>query len=469
MSTAIVWFRRDLRLGDNPALDAALRSADRVVPVFVLDPDDPETQGGASRWWLAHSLASLSEALAQRGSCMVLRRGDPLTELRAVVAATGADSVHWNRRYSPAAVAGDARVKTALRADGLVTHSHKGSLLAEPWEVRTKADAPFRVYTPFWRALRQQLEIDAPLTAPDRVPTTPGLDAGLDLSALALLPAIDWASGIAAAWAPGEAGARERLGTFLDERIDGYSEGRDQPGIDGVSRLSPHLARGEISPRSVWHATVVASEGRALEGAGSAHRFLQEIVWREFGYHILFNFPHTVSEPMQPHFAAFPWRAASDYADDLARWRRGMTGIPIVDAGMRQLWATGWMHNRVRMIVASLLVKNLLIPWWEGADHFMDTLVDADLASNTMGWQWVAGSGADAAPYFRIFNPVTQGERFDADGSYVRRWVPEVAGLPDAVIHHPWDAGGAQGYPAPIVDLKGSRQRALDALRATRG
>jgi deoxyribodipyrimidine photo-lyase len=470
---SIVWFRQDLRLTDNPALSAAAAQG-RVVPVFIWSPEEEGawTPGSASRWWLHQSLRSLAESLARLGSRLVLRRGSALPTLLELVRQTGAQAVYWNRRYEPAIVQRDATVKEQLRAAGLHVESYNASLLFEPWQIRNKQDRPFQVYTPFWNACRSFAPLpDKPLPAPLRLPAPDGLNdlPSLSLDALQLEPTIDWAAAMRRYWQPGEEGATRRLEAFLAQPIDAYDTARDRPDLDGTSSLSPHLHFGEISPRTIWHR--ICPVGRATEVRGGREVYLKELVWREFAYHLLYHFPHTTDQPLRSEYAAFPYR--TDPAG-LRAWQRGQTGYPMVDAGMRQLWQLGWMHNRVRMIVASFLVKHQLLPWQAGARWFWDTLVDADLASNTLGWQWVAGCGADAAPYFRIFNPVSQGEKFDPQGDYVRRWVPELARLPTKYLHKPWeapacvlsDAGVRLGetYPAPIVDHATARERALAAL-----
>lgn len=474
----IVWFRLDLRLSDNPALAAACAEGGPILPLYVDDPAAEGTwaPGAASRWWLHHSLASLDADLRRRGSQLLVARGSADTVLHTLARKTGAVAVHWNRRYEPAVIARDRRIKEDLRAAGLNAHSHNGALLCEPWEVRTKTGGPYQVFTPFWRACAERLPPPPPLPAPERLEPVPPNLPSLRLEELALLPRIDWAAGMRAAWNPGEAGAKARLADFLERHVARYAHQRDIPGEPWTSRLSPHLHFGEISPRQVWAAVQSAAEWGAAPGAaGSIETYLREIGWREFGYHLLYHFPHTTDLPLRAGFAAFPWQ---DDADLRHAWQRGRTGYPIVDAGMRELWATGWMHNRVRMIAASFLVKDLLISWRAGAEWFWDTLVDADLASNTLGWQWTAGCGADAAPYFRVFHPVLQGEKFDPHGAYVRRWIPELRGLPDAVVHRPWSADAAtlraagvelgRDYPLPIVDHGAARARALDAFALSR-
>ncbi len=462
MNTAIVWFRRDLRLSDNPALVAAAEEADAVIPVYIWSPEDEGewAPGGAQRWWLHRSLAALGQVLEDRGSRLIIRRGPAREALAGLVAETGAGGVFWNRLYDPALVERDTRIKSDLAGAGVEARSFKAGVLFEPREIRTGQGGPYRVFTPFWRACQKHPEPAAPLKPPSHLPAPADWPSGHAVEALGLLPDIPWHESLEAAWTPGESGAHGRLGAFVQHGLIGYGEDRDRPDREGVSRLSPYLHHGELSPRQAWHA-VAAQRGEAPEKDVEA--WLRELGWREFAHHVLFHFPRTPSEPMHEKYAAFPWR--EDHEEMLEAWRRGRTGIPVVDAGMRQLWSTGWMHNRVRMIVASLLVKNIRAPWQAGARWFWDTLVDADLASNTMGWQWSAGCGADAAPYFRIFNPVTQGEKFDPEGKYVKRWVPELGDVPAKYVHRPWERP-PPGYPAPVVDLKSSREEALAALKS---
>jgi len=470
---AVVWFRRDLRLHDQPALEAALREADEIVPVYIHAPDEEAAwaPGGASRWWLHHSLASLAQALQGRHGRLNLLPGPSLKALLEIIEATGAQSVHWTRLYEPAVIERDRQIKAALRERGIEAHSHAAALIAEPWTVKTQAGQAYRVFTPYWRALAERLEARAPAPLAAQLPCRQ-LSASLPLDSLRLLPKIRWDSGMAERWTPGEGGARALLRRFGDEAVQGYAQERDVPALRATSELSPHLHFGEISPRQVLYSLRRALEGSGASAGEGLGSFERELVWREFAHHLLFHFPHTAEAPLNGRFAAFPWRRPQDYEQDLRAWQRGRTGIPLVDAGMRQLWTTGWMHNRVRLVVASFLTKNLLIPWQEGARWFWDTLVDASLASNTMNWQWVAGSGADAAPYFRIFNPVTQGEKFDPQGDYIRRWVPELASVDVRHLHAPWRQSAwlaRTGYPPPIVDLAASRQRALDAYERVRG
>ena len=474
-SPCLVWFRQDLRLADNPALAAACATRAPVLPVFVLDDDTPGDwkPGAASRWWLHHSLAALGDDLARRGAPLVLRRGRAEAAIPALVAETGARAVYWNRCYEPAAIARDTRLKAALTGAGVGAESFNSALLCEPWALKTGAGGAFKVYTPFWRALRSSIAVDTPAPAPKSIVAPKGLPDSDALNDWNLRPTRpDWAGGLRDVWTPGEAGARARLDGFLDATLRGYATARDRPDQTGTSRLSPHLHWGEIGPRQVW-AAVAAFAAAHPAVAADADKFLAEIGWREFAHHLLFHSPQLPEQNWKASFDAFAW------ADDEAAinsWQSGQTGYPIVDAGMRELWATGWMHNRVRMIAASFLVKDLLIHWRRGEDWFWDTLVDADLANNAAGWQWVAGSGADASPYFRIFNPVIQGQRFDPTGAYVRRWIPELAALPDRYIHAPWTAPAdtaarahvrlGETYPHPIVDHARARQRALDAYKS---
>ncbi len=478
MSATLLWFRLDLRLADHQALTAALARGLPVVPVFIWAPEEeaPWAPGAASRWWLHQSLARLTAALKGRGSDLVLRRGPSLPALTALARETGADRVHCSRRVEPAALARDAAVASGLAAEGLALESFGGVTLFEPGDVRTRAGGPYQVFTPFWKACRARPAPAQVLPAPRSIPAPDRWPASAPLASLGLEPAVDWAAGLRAAWTPGEAGASERLASFLLEGASEYPAGRDRMDSPATSRLSPHLHFGEISARQVFHAArALEAQGGMPGAARGAEKFLSELGWREFAHHLLVHFPATTDAPLRPEFARFPWR--TDTAG-LRAWQRGRTGFPVVDAGMRELWSCGWMHNRARMIVASFLVKDLLLPWQAGARWFWDTLVDADLASNTLGWQWVAGCGADAAPYFRVFNPVSQGRKFDGAGHYVRRWVPELARLDAGAIHAPWEAlpmelaaagvSLGDGYPMPMVDHAEARERALAALASIR-
>lgn len=469
---SIVWFRQDLRLDDNPALRAAVERGGAVVPVFLWSPEEEDrwAPASASRWWLHQSLRVLNAELKNRGSGLVLRHGPAETALRDLIRETGAEAVFWNRRYEPALIRRDTALKNTLKKENIHAESFNGGLLVEPWEVETKQARPFQVFTAFWKTAAPLCDGCQPQPAPAKLPATRPWPASVDLDSFGLEPKIDWAAGIREAWEPGCIGARKRLDDFIERGAAHYDAGRDRPDHDGTSRLSPHLHFGEISPRRVWQA-VMGRAGSLAKLARGREVYLKELGWREFAHHLLYHFPHTADAPLREQFADFPWEYDRK---GLKAWQRGQTGYPIVDAGMRQLWHTGWMHNRVRMIVASFLTKDLRIAWQTGAKWFWDTLVDADLANNTLGWQWTAGCGADAAPYFRIFNPVTQGEKFDPDGRYVRRWVPELSGLPAKWIHAPWTApAGVLGtagielgmdYPEPIVDHAEARRLALEAF-----
>jgi deoxyribodipyrimidine photo-lyase len=461
---ALLWLRRDLRLQDNPALAAAAATGAAVIPVFI---DDEPKLGGAARWWRGRSLAALGAAFDAIGSRLTLRQGDALDHLMSLIDETGARDLHFNRRFEPAGLADDARIVTELRARGIEVHEHGGNRLHQPWALKTLKGDPFRVFTPFWRRLAESYE--APprhaqprrLAAPDRWPRSGTLD---DLQVTA-----PWSTGMAAHWRPGEAGALALMDQ-VKAKLPDYGANRDRPDRSGTSRLSPHLAWGEISVHEIWRRL-------ATEGDPAQNGFLRELGWRDFNTHLLYHFPKLPTRNWNAQFDRFPFETS---ADTLTAWQQGLTGFPIVDAGMRELWQTGWMHNRVRMIVASFLIKDLLTDWRTGQAWFWDTLVDAELAQNAGNWQWVAGSGADAAPYFRVFNPTTQSLKFDPDGAYIRKWVPELAGLPTKFIHDPASAplevlrgaGLALGrdYPRPIVDHAVARQRALAIYKSvTRG
>jgi deoxyribodipyrimidine photo-lyase len=459
MSTSILWFRRDLRLTDNPALTKALETAQNLIPVYIVAPEEEGAWaiGSASRWWLHHSLAALDHALQRLGSRLLILHGPSLSALRQLIQTSGAQQVYWNRLYEPAAIARDTQIKKALQADGLTVASFNSRLLHEPWTMTRGKDQPYKVFTPYWKALLKQGLGQPVLPTPKSLPPLPEGLNGLNLDSLGLLPKIPWDVGFRPIWQPGEAGALARLDHFIEQAARHYSDERDRPDHDGTSQLAPYLHFGEIGPNQI-----IAKLQTQLAGVVGAECYSRQLCWREFAYHLLFHFPHTTDEPLDPRFRSFGWNEPDPKL--LRAWQQGQTGIPLVDAGMRQLWQTGWMHNRVRMVVASFLVKNLRMHWLEGARWFWDTLVDADLANNTLGWQWVAGCGADAAPYFRVFNPMLQGERFDPNGDYVRRWVPELAHLPAKLIHQPGQVS-SRAYPAPIVDLKASREVALAAFK----
>ena len=465
---SVVWFRRDLRLADNAALlDAAKNNA--VIPVFVWSPKEEEDagHGAASRWWLHHSLLRLQAALEAKGSRLIVRCGDPVAEILDVIRQTRATAVHFNRLYEPVWQAMDARLARHLRSERVELKTYNASLLLEPREVSNRSGGPFQVFTPFWRQCIEQLSPVPPAPSPSTLHPPTRWPRSLRVEDLDLLPKVDWATEFRPTWQPGEVQALSRLKRFMARRVARYEKDRDFPAEPGTSRLSPHLHFGEISPRQILHA--------ARKHGKMADAFVRQLGWREFAHHILHHFPRTPHRPLRGEFEAFPW--ARD-RQRLKAWQKGLTGYPIVDAGMRELWTTGWMHNRVRMIAASFLVKDLLIPWQDGAAWFRDTLVDGDLANNTFGWQWSAGCGADAAPYFRIFNPVLQGRKFDPGGKYVRRWIPELAALPDRWLHEPFEAPSGtlqqagiklgETYPKPIVNHDEARDRALEAYAFTR-
>ncbi len=472
-TTALILLRHDLRLHDNPALLAALDAGQIPVPVYIHDEAHSDWPlGAASAWWLHHSLSALRADLRRHGSDLLIFRGETVVLVTRIANVFSAAHVHWNRSYEPLRIERDIAVELGLHALGLQVHSHTGNLLREPSQLLKRDGTPYRVFTPFWKNLQKTGPLSVTGNCPSALPPLPNARLpSLAPAQLELLPRIRWDKDFPSCWQPGEAGAHIALARLCDDALLAYPRDRDRPDRPGTARLSAHLHFGELSPRQVWQQVfqqTVAAAARDMLPAAEA--FMRQLAWREFAQHLLFHFPHTANQALDARFAAMPWRG--DYAADLRRWQQGNTGIPIVDAGMRELKATGWMHNRVRMIVASLLTKNLLIPWQEGARWFWDTLVDADLANNSMGWQWVAGCGADAAPYFRIFNPVLQGQRFDPEGGYVRRWVPEIGRVPVPWLHQPWRApatvlADAQlrlgvDYPEPIVDLAQSRERALD-------
>jgi len=475
---SMVWFRQDLRLEDNPALQRATKRDAPVIVVYIWAPEEEAdwAPGGASRWWLHQSLTDLDRRLRTMGSTLVLRRGPSLSTLRSLARATGADAVFWNRRYEPAIAARDEAIETALRDDGLEVETFNGALLHEPWTIRNKSRKPFQVFTPFWKHCLAQTDPPQPSDAPETLRTPSQWPTSEPLSSFELEPRVPWAEGIRAVWQPGEAGAGRQLQRFLHGAFERYESQRNRPDVPGTSRLSPHLHFGEISPRQIWHA--LRRRAETLEWPTESWRgsqFLTEIGWREFSHHLLHYFPHTHLRPLRTEFDRFAWQNNPSW---LRAWQRGQTGYPLVDAGMRELWTTGFMHNRVRMVTASFLVKDLLIPWQEGARWFWDTLVDADLAQNTLGWQWTAGCGADAAPFFRVFHPNTQGEKFDPAGVYVRHWVPELAKLPNAWVHRPHDAPAdvlakagvllGRTYPHPLISHALARDVALQTYAALR-
>jgi deoxyribodipyrimidine photo-lyase len=466
--TALLWFRRDLRLRDNAALADVVRRARIIIPVFVFAPDEEEewAPGAASRWWLHHSLSALDVELRKRGSRLILRSGATLHALRTLAHETKATLLVWNRLYEPHIAARDRQLIDSVGAELEIT-THQAHVLFEPGSIRNGEGKPYKVFTAFWRSACTRLDqLPPPLTAPRTIPSPRAWPASKRLDDFALLPRVRWDSGLASSWKPGERGALEQLSCFVT-RVPHYEEGRNRPDWEGTSRLSPHLHFGEIGPQQLRHEL----HKLAVTGTG-VQSYVRQLGWREFAHHLLHDFPTSATRPLDRKFEAMPW---SRRRSALRSWQRGMTGYPIIDAGMRELWHTGWMHNRVRMIVASFLTKNLQQQWLQGARWFWDTLVDADLANNTLGWQWTAGCGADAAPYYRIFNPVLQAERFDPQRSYLRHWVPELSALPDRWIHRPWAAPAAvlsvakvqlgKTYPRPMIDLQDSRAAAMQAYR----
>nr|WP_298687111.1 deoxyribodipyrimidine photo-lyase [uncultured Dongia sp.] len=459
-SPALVWLRRDLRLSDNPALTAAAASGRPVVAVFI---DDATTLGAASRWWRGRSLAALSRDIARLGSRLILRQGNALDHLMGLAEEIGAKELHFNQRFEPHDLAEDARIMTELRGVGVAVHEHQGNRLHAPTALKTLKGDPFRVFTPFWRRLAESYRSPQRHAAPKSLAAPTAWPHSADLAAFQITA--PWTEGMQMHWQPGEAGAAALMDQ-VKAKLPNYGEHRDRPDVGGTSRLSPHLAWGEISVHDIWRR--LATHGNPAENG-----FLRELGWRDFNTHLLYHFPKLPTRNWNPRFDDFPFENSTE---QLKAWQRGLTGYPIVDAGMRELWTTGWMHNRLRMIVASFLIKDLLIDWRKGEAWFWDTLVDADLAQNAGNWQWVAGSGADAAPYFRVFNPTTQSIKFDPDGAYIRRWVPELAKLPTPLIHAPSaapatalaEAGIVLGrsYPTPLVDHAEARQRALAVYSA---
>ncbi|WP_297489401.1 deoxyribodipyrimidine photo-lyase [Acidocella sp.] len=458
VSRTLVWLRNDLRLEDNPAVAAACENGAQVALLYILD----ERAGAASRWWLHLSLTALSRDIAARGGVLLLRRGDPVEIIPTLAGTLGVTAVHAARAYEPYWRGTDRALDAALRTRNIAFHRHLSTSLFAPERITTQSGTLYGVFTPFAKAAQAAGVPEGFVPAPVTINALPA--PGDRLEDWRLLPEKpDWAGGMRAEWTPGEAGARARLEAFLAGPVSGYAAARDLPGRPGTSKLSPHVHFGEISQRLVWHRA-------ALHHGPGAQTFLKELLWREFSLNLLWQHEALRRAPIRPEFAGFPWAPDKTM---LRAWQRGQTGVPIVDAGMRELWQTGWMHNRVRMIAASYLVKHLLQPWQDGEAWFWDTLCEADEAANGASWQWVAGCGADAAPYFRVFNPVLQGRKFDTDGAYVRRFVPELGKLPDAVLHAPWEADAdtlaragvllGRTYPRPLVDLATGRDRALAA------
>ena len=473
-SPVIMWFRQDLRLSDNPALHHAVQSGQPIICLYVFEDGANGTRklGAAQKWWLNQSLQKLTQDLEKIQATLVLRKGSAADIIDKLVEETGANAIYWNRRYGEAEQAVDTKIKAGFNSSGLAAKSFNGLLLHEPATTRTKSDKPYRVYTPFWKNFVAQGSVRALFPVPTEIKSFGKPLSSDDLSDWNLHPSNpDWSKDMASQWTPGEAGAQEALRQYAEQNLTAYATARDFPGIDRTSRLSPHLRFGEISPHMCWHACY---SGRYQAGDTAREIWAKELVWREFAYHLFHHWPDLASVNFNRKFDSFPWKH-----DEVAlkAWQRGQTGYPIVDAGMRQLWQTGWMHNRVRMIVGSFLVKHLLIDWRYGEQWFWDTLLDGDPASNPAQWQWVAGSGADASPYFRVFNPILQSQKFDPDGTYIRKYVPELAKLSNGIIHTPWEASPlilrsanvelGNNYPKPIIDHKAGRERALKALATT--
>lgn len=463
----LMWFEQDLRLEDNPALTAAL-AHDNVLVLYILDDQNAAQykMGGASRWWLHHSLTSLDKQL---GHQLNFYQGDAKSILESLCSQFQIDHIFWNRRYEPWRIARDKQIKASLLEKGIQAKSFNGSLLNEPWQVVKPDQAPYKVFTPYHNQASKMEQVELPLPSPSLTSSFQKDDKATRLEALSLLPEIPWDQAFYTHWTPGEASAQALLKTFLTDGLDTYKEGRDFPALGSVSKLSPHLHFGEISPRQIHHAL------KGIAESDNKEHFYKELRWREFSYYLLFHWPELPTANLKTSFHFFPW---THNDGNLQRWQQGLTGYPMVDAGMRELWQTGYMHNRVRMITASFLVKNLLIDWRCGARWFYDCLVDADLASNSASWQWVAGCGTDASPYFRIFNPVTQGEKFDPEGEYTRRYLPELKNLPKKYLYRPWEAPEevlkaagivlGETYPHPMVDIKESREQALSAYEMTK-
>ena len=472
-STCIVWLRRDFRLHDNAALSHAICKHDKVLPVYIYSPEEELSwkPGEASNWWLHYSLNSFIHSLKQYETRLVLRKGNCLHQLKGLCKELKIASVYWNRLYEPAAIKRDKQIKSQLRAHGIDAQSFKGSLLQEPWEGLKDNGEPYKVFTPFSKQYFRPGFLTEDFPPPKQINSIDNISDSIKLEELKLKPDVNWDKNFFNCWQPGEAGAKNKLEQFLSHVLYNYKNTRDIPSMEGISRLSPHLHFGEITPKTIWNSIIqfAGTEQKEID----VNAYLRQLVWRDFAHHLLFYYPHTTDKPFRESFNEFPWNENSQQLD---AWCQGKTGIPIVDAGMRELWSTGWMHNRVRMLVASFLTKNCLIHWQYGAKWFWDTLLDADLANNSMGWQWTAGCGVDAAPYFRIFNPVRQGERFDSNGAYVRQWLPELSNLPNKYIHQPWMLPGSlaaelnfkpgKSYAVPIVDLSETRKTALEKYRS---
>lgn len=464
MSTAIVWLRQDLRTQDNPALFEASIAHDAVIPVYILEESNENIWpiGSAQRWWLHHSLTSLQSELSKLGSPLILRKGNCLKELQKLIKESDADTVYWNRCYEPHAILRDKKIKTEIKNINIEVESFNGSLFNEPWNIMNKQGDYFKVYTPYWKHCLKTQPIRNILSTQKKLKCFSHSKSD-DLKKWNLLPQNpNWTKDFNQYHQPGTAGAHKRLEHFLMEHISQYPNNRDFPHLDVTSHLSPHLHFGEISPTQIWHAVQTAATEEKINDA-AIERFYSQLGWREFSYYLLYHFPEFPSDNFRSQFNKFKW---NNNKNDLKKWQQGLTGFPIVDAGMRELWHSGIMHNRVRMIAASFLIKDLLIDWRKGEEWFWDTLVDADLANNSAGWQWVAGSGADAAPYFRIFNPITQGQKFDPQGLYIKKWIPELRDLPVEYIHEPWLSPQKINYPAPMVNHKLAREEALKQYRS---
>ncbi|MCG7932935.1 MAG: DNA photolyase family protein [Candidatus Thiodiazotropha lotti] len=475
MTRSILWFRRDLRLTDHPALLAAIRDAKHLLPIYIHAPDEdqPWRPGAASNWWLHNSLIALDRDLRKLGSGLIIAKGSSRLVIRKLAMKHRCQHLFFTHIPEPASIERDARVCRDLTKAGVSCHQFHASQLSDGNSIRRLDGGSYRVFTPFWRALQKQGMLNrSPHPAPKSLPPQPDQVDSLDIDRLKLLPSTPWHRGFDDHWQPGEVGALKKLHGFLQKRVSGYHTGRDRPDLSETSRLSAHLHFGEISPVQIANGITARFGGTPVHANNDgASQYLRQLAWREFAIDLLKNNPNTDRLPFDSRFTDYPWRSDKQAKNLLQQWQRGQTGIPIVDAGMRELWQTGWMHNRVRMIVASLLSKNMGIHWLEGARWFWDTLIDADLANNSLGWQWSAGCGADAAPYFRIFNPVRQAERFDPSGDYIKHWLPELSALPTKRLYAPWTAKTSElfkagiklgnTYPIPIVDLQSSRKEAL--------
>lgn len=469
--TALVWIRNDLRLADNPALFAAAEH-EKVMLVFIHDPNQRDGYGAAQYWWLHHSLKAYQQSLHKHyHATLNIFQGHPLAVLKTILSTHKVDAIYWNRSYLPTAIQRDKEIKAYFSGQKITTQSFKGNLLLEPWQISTQQNQPFKVFTPFWKQASQTLINHEPQLLPrPSCLATVKLKETLSLEDLKLLPCQpDWSQPFHRNWSPGEEDAHRRFQSFQESLLPYYAKDRDTPSQNATSRLSPYLHFGEMTARQIWHA-IQNQMSQSPELTKAGEKFLAEVGWREFSYHLLYHYPSLSTQNFKSEFNQFPWQTNEAH---FKAWTKGLTGYPLVDAGMRELWHTGYMHNRIRMITASFLTKHLLLPWQKGAEWFWYTLLDADCANNNASWQWVAGCGADAAPYFRIFNPILQGEKFDPEGQYVKKWVPELQALPTRYIHQPWQASKAilkqagidlgETYPAPIVDHGAARQRALTA------